>query len=47
MKPTTPLRGIIAARRARDCSCFEGLQKIIAKEGEDATQVKSFNAYLP
>jgi len=37
---------VIAARHARDSSSLEGLQKIIAKAREDATQVKTFNAYL-
>jgi hypothetical protein len=37
---------IIAARHARDSSSLEGLQKIIAKAREDATQVETFNAYL-
>ena len=37
---------VIAARHPRDSSSLEGLQKIIAKTREDATQVNTFNAYL-
>jgi tetratricopeptide (TPR) repeat protein len=37
---------VIAARQARDRASVEGLQKIIARAQKEATETKSFDAYL-